>query len=144
MIRLLALIAWAWVFPTIDQYNALIGTTLSRGKTPTNLNVGAGVTTNLDAAVGGSDVVTAEADLTGSAAGDLTIQCFPYAADGVTVLGTSLPAISGVGYVPALVSGHVSAVQSFNVQGIDKVRFAFKNNNAGAQTLNASWRVENN
>jgi len=144
VIRFLSFLALWFVQTTIDQYNALIGSTLDRGKTPaggTSLTTGAQAT--LDAPVGGADFVTLTADLTGAASGDLTVQCFPFAADGVTVLTTAIPAVTGVGYPPTLGGGHVDAVQQYNVQGIDKVRFILKNNNAGTQTLNASWRTEN-
>jgi hypothetical protein len=126
----------------IDQFNALIGTTLGRGKA--SQGVATGATINMDAPVGGSDFVTLEASLAAAAAaGDLTVACYPYAADGVTLLTTPLPAVTGVGYAPTLASGTVAAVQQYNVQGIDKVQFQVKNNNAATKTITASWRTEN-
>jgi hypothetical protein len=143
VIRLLALLALWFVQTTIDQYNALIGQTLSRGKSSGNVATGGQL--NLDAPVGGSDVVTLEASLAAAgAAGDLGVLCFPYAADGVTLLTTPLPAVAGIGYPPTLASGVAAAVQQYNVQGIDKVQFQVKNNNAATKTVTASWRVENN
>lgn len=128
----------------IDQYNALVGQTLSRGKNLANQSVPTGQTVTLVAPVGGSDVLTVEASMTGAASGDLGLQVFPYAADGVTVLGTPLPAVSGIGYAPTFATPNVAAVQQYNVQGIDKVSIQAKNNNAGTQPMNVSWRVENN
>jgi hypothetical protein len=142
VIRLLSLILLWFVQTKIDQYNALIGATLDRGKaSQSTVTTG---TLNLDAPVGGADFVTVEAQLAAAgAAGDLTVACFPYAADGVTLLGTTLPPVTGVGYAGTLVSSTSSLVQQYNVQGIDKVQFQFKNNNAATKTITASWRTEN-
>jgi hypothetical protein len=129
------------VFTTIDQYNALVGATLTRGRTPANQPIGAGATITMDAPVGGADWVTLEASMTGTAAGDLTVTCMPYDAYG-NLMGTPLPAVINTGYAGTLVGAKTYLVQKYDVQGIDKVQFQIKNNNAGAQTLNANWRTE--
>lgn len=129
------------VMTTIDQYNALVGATLSRGKTAANAPIGAGATVTMDAAVGGADWVTLEASMTGGVAGDLTVTCLPYDSFG-NLLPTSLPAVANTGYASTFTSGKCYLVQQYNVQGIDRVQFQIKNNNAGAQTLSANWRTE--
>jgi hypothetical protein len=134
---LLKFLSFLWVAGAgIDQYNALAGVNLTRGRI-TNLAVATGVTTTMDIPCGGTDFVTVEADLTAAAAGDLTMLVFPYEADGLTLMSTPLPAVAGVGFVPTLVAGHSQAVQQYNVQGIDKVQLQAKNNNAGGETQ--SW-----
>jgi len=130
-----------WVFPTIDSYSTQVGARLRRGTLGKNTPVGAGVTANQDALVGEYDILTVDADLTATAAGDLAIQVFPYGPDGTTLLTTPLPAVTGVGFAPTLSGGHSTATQQYNVQGLDKVNVQIKNNNAATQTLNASWRV---
>jgi hypothetical protein len=144
MLAFLVFLVTRWVFTTIDQYNALVGTTLTRGKIPAaQQNVATGATVTMDAPVGGADWVTLEASLAGAAAaGDLGVQCFPYAADGVTLLTTPLPAVANTGYPPTLAGGSCAAVQKYDVQGIDKVQFQLKNNNAATKTITASWRTE--
>jgi hypothetical protein len=125
----------------VDQFSALVGTTLDRYRSPA-VSLGTTLTSVADANVGGWDFVTLTASMTGAVSGDLTVQCFPYAGDGVTLLSTPLPAVPNVGYAPTFASPNVQCVQQYNVMGIDKVRFVLKNNNAGTQTLNYSWRVE--
>jgi hypothetical protein len=132
---------------TIDQYNALVGLTLSRGKVQ-NQPIGAAATLTMDAPVGGSDFVTLEVDMTGGAAGDLAVTCLPYEADGVTIMPAPLQPVLNVGTTAAAPTvvfsgGHCYQVIEYNVQGIDKVQFQIKNNNVAAQTITrASWRVE--
>lgn len=143
MIRILAFLAWVFGLANagVDQWNAQAGVPLTRGRV-TNLSLGTGVTTTMDVPCGGTDFVTVEADMNGAANGDLTISVFPYEADGVTLMPTALPAVTGVGYAPTFVTSKVTAVQQYNVQGIDKVQVQAKNNNAGTQTLNRlSWRT---
>jgi len=144
MLAFLIFLVTRWVFTTIDQYNALVGQTITRGKIPAaQQSVATGATVTMDAPVGGADWVTIEASLAGAAAaGDLAVQCFPYAADGITLLTSPLPAVPNVGYPPTLASGSSAAVQQYNVQGIDKVQFQIKNNNAATKTITASWRTE--
>lgn len=130
-----------WVMSTYDQYNALAGVGLSQGYAKA-VSLATGASQTMQADVQNWDVLTVNADLTGTAAGDLTIQVFPVAPDGSSIEGTPLPAVTGVGFAPALQAGHVQAVQQFNVQGLDKVNVVIKNNNAATQTLNATWRTE--
>lgn len=142
MIRILAFFALWLVQTTIDQYSALVGTTLTRGRTATNQSIGSGATINMDASVGPYDVLTVLADMTAGVVGDLAVQVFPYEADGLTVSAVPLAPVTGAGGTATFTGGHSYYDQQFNVQGLDKVRIAVKNNNAGAQTLNASWRVD--
>jgi hypothetical protein len=134
-------------FSTIDQYSALAGLTLTRGQV-TGKSLATGATLSMDAPVGGSDFVTIEADMTGSAIGDLVVACQPYEADGVTLMPVSLQPVLNVGTTAAaptviLSGGHVYQVIEYNVQGIDKVNIQLKNANAATQTVNRlSWRVE--
>lgn len=124
-----------------DSYNPSSGVPLTRSQVSAQAIAAAGVLT-MDAPVGSVDFITVQADMTGGAAGDLAITVVPYEQDGVTLAGASLPAVAGVGYAPAFGAGKVTAVQQYNVQGIDKVQVQFKNNNVGGQTINrAGWRV---
>jgi hypothetical protein len=124
----------------IDQFNALAGTLLSKGRVSGG-SLGAGAVSNLEASVGASDFITVEGDLgpTASAAGDLTVQVFPYSPDGSTLMGTPLTPVAGIGYAGTLVAAHSQLVQRFDVMGIDKVRVVFKNNNAGALPFTGGW-----
>ena len=130
----------------VDQFNALVGAPLDRGKTPVGgASLATGTTYNMDATVGGEDLLNVMADLSGAgAAGDVTVQVFPYGPDGVTLLTTPLPAVSGVGFAGTLNGGHACLSQQYAVQGIDRVQIQVKNNNAATKTVNASWRTENN
>jgi hypothetical protein len=106
------------------------------------VSLATGVSTFMDAPVSDTDFVTVQADMTGAANGDLTITVVPFEADGNTLSGVALPPASGIGAGPTFASGRVTALLQYNVQGIDKVRITFKNNNAGTQTLTrASWRT---
>jgi hypothetical protein len=139
MIRALIVFIWALL---IDSYNPGAGVPLTRNRI-TNQAIGAGATVTMDVPCGGTDFVTVEADMTGAANGDLAITVVPYEADGNTLMGQTLPPAGGVGYVPTFAGGRVTAVQQYNVQGIDKVQVQFKNNNVGAQTITrASWRTQ--
>lgn len=126
---------------TIDQYNALVGSTLTRGKTSPNQSIAAGATITMDAPVGGADWVTLEASMTGSAAADLTVSCMPYDGSG-NLMPTTLPPVQNTGYAGSLTGAKTYFLQKYDVQGIDKVQFQIKNNNAAGQTLNANWRTE--
>jgi len=139
MIALLLLIL-LWVFPTIDSYSTIAGTAARRILIK-NLSLTTGAVSSNDVLTTNWDLVTVSADLTATAAGDLTIQVFPYGPAG-NLLTTPLPAVSGVGFVPALAAGHSTAMQQYNVQGLEKVQVQVKNNNAGTQTLNATIRTE--
>lgn len=141
MIRiLLSFLAFIW--SSIDQYNSQAGSPLTR-KTIAGQSIGTGATVAMDVPCGGTDFVTVEADMTGAASGDLGITVIPYEADGNTLMATTLPAVGGVGYAPTFVTNRVTAVQQYNVQGIDKVQVQLKNNNAGTQTITrASWRTQ--
>jgi hypothetical protein len=126
---------------TIDQYNTLAGLHLARDR-QLNAPIGAGGgVVNMDAPVGGAETLTVEADMSGAAAGDLGISVFPYEADGVTLQSVSLVPMANVGYVPTLAAPRVVAEQEYDVRGLDKVRVVGKNNNAGAQNINLSWRT---
>jgi len=129
---------------TIDQYNALAGTLISRGKTPAGASLGAGAQQVFDASVGASDFITVEgsAGPGATAAGDLSVQVFPYMADGVTISGTPLPAVAATGYAGTLSGGYSQLLQKYDVAGVDMVRVIFKNNNAGALPVVCSWREE--
>jgi hypothetical protein len=126
---------------TIDQYNALAGKHLARDK-QLNAPVGAaGGVINMDAPVGGAETLTVMADMSGAAAGDLGISVFPYEADGVTIQPVSLLPMANVGYPPTLAAPRVVSEEEYDVRGIDKVQIQAKNNNAGAQSINLSWRT---
>lgn len=129
------------VMTTIDQYNALVGSTLTRGKTAANQSIGAGATITMDAPVGGADWVTLEASMSAGAAGDLTVSCMPYDQFG-NLMPTTLPPVTGTGYAGTLTGAKTYLLQKYDVQGIDKVQFQIKNNNAAAQQLSANWRTE--
>lgn len=142
MIRLLlAFVGWLVANAGVDQWNAQAGVPLTR-KTIAAVPINAGATITMDVPCGGTDFVTVEADMTGAASGDLAITVIPYESDGNTLMGVTLPAVGGVGYAPTFGAGRVTAVQQYNVQGIDKVQVQLKNNNVGAQTITrASWRT---
>lgn len=140
MIALLLSLLAGWVMTTYDQYSALAGVGVRRA-TAKNLSVGTGVTTNFDCLTLNWDILTVNADLTATAAGDLGIAVFAYGPTGV-LSTTPLTAVAGVGYAPTLAGGHSTAIQQYNVQGIEKVQVQLKNNNAGTQTLNATCRTE--
>jgi len=130
--------------PDTTNYNAVAGTLITRGKTPANQSVPAAGTVIQDASVGGSDWITVEGSLgpTASAAGDLTCSVYAYGADGTTIYGTPLVPAAGYGFTGTLSGGLSQIVQKYDISGIDMVRVIWKNNNAGALPLNASWREE--
>jgi len=150
VIWLMALIAWLvrGALATIDQYNALAGVTLERGMIQ-GQSLTTGQTVTMDIPCGGTDFVTVEADMTGTAIGDLGITVTPYAGDSVTLMGAPLQPVLNVGTTAAaatvvLAGGHCYQVVEYNVQGIDKVRLSCKNNNAATQTLTRlNWRTAN-
>jgi hypothetical protein len=88
----------------------------------------------------GDSTLVLEVDMTGAAAGDLSINVFPFEADGVTVMGVAIAPITSTG--PTLLTGHVYYIAQFDVSGYDRVRIRLTNNNAAPQTLTrASWRL---
>jgi hypothetical protein len=130
--------------PDTTNYNALAGGLLSRGRTPAGSTPAGGATVTQDASVGGSDWITVEGSLgpAAGAAGDLTCLVYPYAADGNTIYSTPLVPAAGYGYAGTLSGGLSQLAQKYDVSGIDQVRIVWKNNNAGALPLAASWREE--
>lgn len=128
--------------PDTTNYNALAGTLLTKGFA--NQSLGAGGTINQDASVTGSDWMTVTGSLgpTAAAAGDLTCQVFPYANDGITILGTPLVPAAGFGYTGTLVASKSELTQKYDVSGYDMVRVVWKNNNAGALPIKAGWEEE--
>lgn len=131
------LLATLWA---IDQYNARAGVPLSRGSI--NLAINAAQTLVQDVPCGGTDWLVVNSDMTGTAAGDLIVTVVPYEGDGVTLSSTTLPPVAGYGFVPTLAGGHVTAVQKYDVTGIDKVQLQVKNNNVAAQTGRSWWRTQ--
>lgn len=143
MIALIYYLLLRWVLSTYDQYGALAGVLLTRGRN-TVASLGAGATSIMEASVAGTDFITLDGDLgpTATAAGDLTAQVFPYAPDGNTLMGTPIPPVAGFGYAGTLLAAHSQLMQKYDVSGIDHVRVIFKNNNVGALPLNCSWRED--
>jgi hypothetical protein len=80
--------------------------------------------------------LTVSADLTAGAAGDLALQVNPIDAFGV-VIPIPLTPVTTVG--PTLNAGHSQMTAQYDVTAYDRVRVRITNNNAGTQTLKASY-----
>jgi len=108
----------------------------------TNISLATTVQTTYDVEVAGTDWITVQGDLTGAANGDLGVTVTPFEEDNVTL--TALPLTEAVKQGPTVSGGHVYYYGKFDVTGIGRVRIAWKNNNAGTQTLTrGSWRTRN-
>jgi len=123
---------------------------LTRGKTPVNQAIGAGGNYDLlgqagDAKIwcGGDSTLVVEVDMSGTAPGDLVVVVTPYEADNVTPMDNIiLPAVLAPATNPSLSGGRVYFYGQYDVTGLEMVRVRLTNNNAGGQTLNASWRLQ--
>lgn len=88
----------------------------------------------------GDSTLTVEADMTGAASGDLTVQVLPFEADATTLAGVAIAPVTATG--PTFAAGRVTYIAQFDVTAYDKVRIRLTNNNVGAQTVTrASWRL---
>lgn len=124
------------------NYNALAGSLLTRGKLqPDGTAIGAGATLGTDVACEGDSTLVVEVDMTGGAAGDLTVVVVPYEADNVTLMtGIVLPVVQANG--PVLNAGAVRYYAQFDVTGVERARVNLTNNNVAGQTLTrSSWRL---
>jgi hypothetical protein len=107
-----------------------------------NQSLATGASVTYDVECSATDWLTVQGDLTGAAAADLSVNVFPYENDGVTL--TPIPLAPAVTVANTLSGGHIYAYDKFDVTGIGRVRIAWKNNNAGTQTLTrGSWRAQN-
>jgi hypothetical protein len=92
----------------------------------------------------GDSTLVVEVDMTGTAAGDVTVTVTPYEADNVTPMGPAafLPEVQKPATNPSLSGGHVYYYGQFDVTGVEMVRVRITNNNAAPQTITrASWRL---
>ena len=123
------------------NYNALAGTLLTRGRLqPDGTGINAAQTLSSDINVSGTDELVVEADMTGTAIGDLVVTVFPFEADNATVQATPIPQMITSPVV--LSGGHVYFYGRYDVSGIERVRISINNANVGAQTITrASWRA---
>lgn len=120
-----------------------IGDLLTKGRvTAQSLATGATYTVDVDTA--GENELAIIAELTGSAAGDLTIAVNPFKGDNVTpITGVTIPPQTSNG--PTLNGGLVQYDGVYDVSAYQKVRITARNNNAGTQTLNElTWRLAPN
>lgn len=98
----------------------------------------AATTTSLsgDVEVAGASTLTVLASVTGGASGDITLTVRAYDDLGALFdLALTPQAVTA----PALAGGLARTIQQFDVRGLEKVQVRVTNNNAGTQTLAASY-----
>lgn len=119
------------------------GTLLTRGAgiaAGTNINAGATLTFDVDCA--GDDQLDIFINMTGTAAGDLTVIPRPYrgAGNATIIPGMVIPETRHSG--PTLSGAGVSFEAQYDVSGYNRVRIDIQNNNVAAQTITeATWRL---
>jgi hypothetical protein len=115
-------------------------TLLTRGG-ETAQSIGTGVTRNTPVNTVGYSTLVVQAELTGAATGDLGVTVQPYEADNASIAPHAIPPVQSVG--PTLSAGKVYYYGQWDVQALEQVNIALKNNNAGTQTINRwSWRLQ--
>ena len=116
-----------------------VGDLLTRGK-QAGVAISNGANNDTDILCQGDSTLVIEADMTGGAAGDLTVQVLPFEADAATLMGVAIAPVTSTG--PTLSGGHVYYAAQFDVTAYDKVRIRITNNNAAPQTITrSSWRL---
>lgn len=95
--------------------------------------IATGVTNNYDVDVSDFDCVSVLAALTGAVLGDLGLTVQALDSTGTPVPIALTPAVTSPAQVFA--SGKAYGVQQYDVRGLQGIRVAVKNNNAGAQTV---------
>lgn len=116
-----------------------VGDLLTRGK-QAGAAIGPAANNDTDILCQGDSTLVVEVDMTGAAAGDLTVQVLPFEVDAVTLMGVAIAPVTSTG--PTLAGGHVYYIAQFDVTAYEKVRFRITNNNVGAQAVTrANWRL---
>jgi hypothetical protein len=104
------------------------------------VSIGTGANNDTDILTQGVSTLVVQVDMTGGAAGDLTVQVLPFEIDAVTLMGVAIAPVTSTG--PTLSGGHVYYTAQYDVTAYDKVRIRITNNNAGTQTITrSSWRL---
>lgn len=119
-----------------------VGDLLTRGRQAGTPTIATGGTSFIDVDCAGDSELTVQADLAGSADGDLAVTVVPYEpTDNATLLPNApIPVIRSQG--PKFAGASVSFTATYDVSGVSKVRIVAKNNNAGGQVLNRlTWRL---
>lgn len=98
------------------------------------VSMATGTTQDIDVECPEHDVITVRAELTGTANADLSVVVTPYESDNATLSAQVVTTLRLVG--PTVAAGKVTYFGQFDVQGFERVRVRFTNNNAGTQTLN--------
>jgi len=116
----------------------VIGDLLMRGSPSAPISLATTASTSFDVVTAGESEFSLNVSMTGAADADLTVTVVTLQPDGVTA-GPVVPPLQST--ASKFAGSTVTFYGNYDVSGVDRIRVTIKNNNAGTQTANYSWKL---